>query len=341
MFEIHAPGIDTEQVIRAVDERIGLNKSFNEESERIRKLTFSPGYHVGEANHKAAVAAELFERPVAIPDFKNRSWFLRGPFRRIALAVFNITSQIYEKLSENRVQAFYNVSYEIISLNYRQKQFQEIIAGILEENLQLRNEMRELANGKNTLTTRDRIPKSLPEEDFAIGESSERLIKKWLKITSDKINDKILVVDDDFGHFSNHLKLNACNNLSLNTSNYFSFLYLKYNIGLDVVNATPDEFLILNNNSKYPMIAVPNLSQLNGRKRLFLDMLCESISDGGVILLRWIGKSKNEIFCADNIPEINKNALKDFFLEKSFQLVEEYKSEKFSENSFEWVLQKS
>lgn len=341
MFEIHAPGVDTEKITRAVDERISLNKSFSEESERIRKLTFSPGYHVEDGNHKAAVAAELFERPVSIPEFKNRNWFLRGPFRRMALVIFNIISQIYEKLSENRVQAFYNIAYEIVSLNYRQKQLREIISSVMEENLQLRNEVRELINEKNNLHFQEHIPRSLPEENTAVGESTERLIKKWLEIAPSNMKDNILVIDDNFGHFSTHLKLNACNNLSINTNNYFAFLYLKHKAGLNVLNAAADEFLTLKRSTKYSMVAIPDLSRLNGRSRLFLDLLCESIKDEGVVILRWIGELKSEIFCTDKISEINKDALKKFFSDRSFRLIDEYKSEKFSENSFEWLLQKN
>ena len=119
-FHIHAPGLDERALLEAVEERIQTRALDAAEIEHVRTVSFAPVSPSFDLSFDAAATTELFERPVAAPDFSSRKYaLLRGPLRWFARRLFLLWQQIFGKLSQNRVQAFYNIAHEIISLNQR------------------------------------------------------------------------------------------------------------------------------------------------------------------------------------------------------------------------------
>lgn len=116
---IEIPELDSEEVLRELERRVRSRGYNPEEVERIKKLNFAPtpstmrGFDPG-------FTAELFENAVSPPNFSNPKYrFLRGPLRILARLIFPFLSQLFDKLSENKIQAFYNVVHELIALQYR------------------------------------------------------------------------------------------------------------------------------------------------------------------------------------------------------------------------------
>ena len=115
-FHIHAPGLDERALLAAVEERIQTRALDAAEIEHVRTVSFAPVSPSFDLSFDAAATTELFERPVAAPDFSSRKYaLLRGPLRWFARRLF----LLWQQISQNRVQAFYNIAHEIISLNQR------------------------------------------------------------------------------------------------------------------------------------------------------------------------------------------------------------------------------
>ncbi|MCE9599891.1 MAG: hypothetical protein K8S54_18170 [Spirochaetia bacterium] len=114
MFEIHAPGVDSDSINQKVIDRAAV--SGKRDSERIASMSLSPLLS-GRRGFDASATCELFDRPVPMPDF--RSWkfrFIRGPLRPLALRVYKALSQIFARMSENKAQAFYDAVYEVVDI---------------------------------------------------------------------------------------------------------------------------------------------------------------------------------------------------------------------------------
>ncbi len=97
---------------------------------RVDALSLSP-LDSGKWGFDAAATSELFEKQVPPPDF--RSWkfrFIRGPLKPLARYFYKLIAQMFDRMSENKTQAFYNVVHELADLRRENAQLKERIANL-------------------------------------------------------------------------------------------------------------------------------------------------------------------------------------------------------------------
>ena len=116
-FEIHAPRISEEELEAIIRRRLAGRKLDPAEVERVESLNFSPLSSVGMKGFDPAETADLFERSATVPNFRSGKFrWLRGPLGGLARWVYRLCSTLMDKLSEHKVEAFYNVIGELIFL---------------------------------------------------------------------------------------------------------------------------------------------------------------------------------------------------------------------------------
>jgi len=115
VFDIHAPGVDGDAINRKIEERARVHAD-NREAERVASISLSPLIS-GRRGFDASANCELFDRPVPPPDFKSWKYrFIRGPLKPLARKIYIVLAQIFERMSENKTQAYCNSVFEIVDL---------------------------------------------------------------------------------------------------------------------------------------------------------------------------------------------------------------------------------
>ncbi|HNJ05477.1 MAG TPA: hypothetical protein PLB73_14555 [Leptospiraceae bacterium] len=97
---------------------------------RVDSLSLSP-LDSGKWGFDAAATSELFQKPVPAPDF--RSWkfrFIRGPLKPLARKIYVTLAQMFDRMSENKTQAFYDVVHELADLRRENAQLKERIQAL-------------------------------------------------------------------------------------------------------------------------------------------------------------------------------------------------------------------
>lgn len=116
-FEIHAPRISEEELEAIIRRRLAGRKLDPAEIQRVEGLNFSPLSGAGMKGFDPAETADLFERSATVPNFRSGKFrWLKGPLAGLARRVYKMCSTLMDKLSEHKVEAFYNVIGELIFL---------------------------------------------------------------------------------------------------------------------------------------------------------------------------------------------------------------------------------
>ncbi|MBU42976.1 MAG: hypothetical protein CMN76_07155 [Spirochaetaceae bacterium] len=116
-FEIHAPRISEEELEAIIRRRLASRNLDPAEIERVESLSFSPLSGAGMKGFDPAETADLFERSATVPNFRSGKFrWLKGPLAGLARWVYRMSSALMDKLSEHKVEAFYNVIGELIFL---------------------------------------------------------------------------------------------------------------------------------------------------------------------------------------------------------------------------------
>ncbi|MBI3395778.1 MAG: hypothetical protein HY042_08085 [Spirochaetia bacterium] len=135
-FHIHAPGADVETIGARAE---SMARSIPaEEKARVAALSFAPSSRT-DTPFDAFDTGELFERPVELPDFQSKKYrWVKGPLRWFAHVFFRFISVVYDKLSENKNTAFYQIVQEVVALKHRVLQLQEQVEILEKQNAALK-----------------------------------------------------------------------------------------------------------------------------------------------------------------------------------------------------------
>tara|TARA_B100001939_G_scaffold344557_1_gene359228 strand:- start:22731 stop:23621 length:891 start_codon:yes stop_codon:yes gene_type:complete len=116
-FEIHAPRISEEELEAIIRRRLASRNLDPAEIERVESLSFSPLSGTGMKGFDPAETADLFERSATVPNFRSGKFrWLKGPLAGLARWIYRMSSALMDKLSEHKIEAFYNVIGELIFL---------------------------------------------------------------------------------------------------------------------------------------------------------------------------------------------------------------------------------
>lgn len=304
-FEIHAPGIDSEDLLKRVEESARSRGYDPAEIERIRDLSFTPVSPGSGRGFDPILTSELLERPVTRPDFTSRKFrLLRLPLiNRVASRVFELLVQIHTKLDENRVQAFYNVIHELIAINYRYDRLHRRFDDVLTENLQLRGRLEEMlvrvgedwpdqpladqpSADRRSAENRVPDPAVVPEIDPEIRTRNERLLETISMLFPRKSDAVIFCVDDEWGHFAFELRSLGFQKVSVNTPDLLQRMYMDRVRGLAVVGFSAESALASCSDNSQDLISLLNLGDGTGRPEIIVSLAIKKLKPGGHLVLR-------------------------------------------------------
>jgi len=131
-FEIHASGVDSQQVEKELERSLRRRRHSRQEIEFIKNLSFQPAPAENLKAFDAALTTELYDRPSSLPVFSRIR--LPGILRPMARRLYALLRTLYVRLGEYKQQAFYNVVHELLAIDYRlknQARQLEALAGLL------------------------------------------------------------------------------------------------------------------------------------------------------------------------------------------------------------------
>lgn len=202
IFEIHAPGYDAQALSEDIERDLQSAPFDADDVRRVEQLNFAPVTPAGERGFDPALTAELFEQRVVTPDFRSRKFrFIRGPLRALASALFRFLVQLNEKLSENKVQAFYHVVHELIALSHRYERLQARFGEVQEELYRLRAERGASAQSGSQLDASSDT--TLPEPDPATVRANSALA---MTVSEHLSAGAALALDDKWAFFAHELR---------------------------------------------------------------------------------------------------------------------------------------
>ncbi|MCB1164690.1 MAG: hypothetical protein KDK33_00960 [Leptospiraceae bacterium] len=129
-FEIHAPRISEQELETIIRRRLEQRNLDPEEVRKVESLNFAPLSSFATRGFDPAETADLFERSATVPGFRSGKFrWLKGPLGWVARRVYLMSSLLMDKLSEHKVEAFYNVIGELIFLRRQVAQLQNRLSG--------------------------------------------------------------------------------------------------------------------------------------------------------------------------------------------------------------------
>ena len=282
IFEIHAAGVDSTRITAEIEKDL-LDAGFDPaEVRQVQELSFAPVSPAGDGGFDPALTAELFERPVAIPDFRSRKYrFIRGPLRSLAGGLFRLLVQVDEKLSENKVLSFYHVVHELISLSHRFEKLQAQFSLLQEERLR---EKAVAANGSGSppaafRPTADQLP--VPPSETA--RRNERLSAELAALLA---SGSALVLDDAWGHFAAALQKSGFS-VECAQADYFRARATGDARGFASHAADCNTALLSVAPGRLDLVALVELERLSGEPEFLPELLASRVAPGGIVALRW------------------------------------------------------
>ncbi|MCB1175849.1 MAG: hypothetical protein KDK39_19900, partial [Leptospiraceae bacterium] len=126
-FTIHAPGVDTDALHKQMETTLAGQNWTESGIERISALDFSPVNAAEQFGFDPALTSELFERQSDVPDLDSRKYrFLFWPVRGLVRRILEYLNQWLDRSNRHKVQAFYNVVYELLYQRHRLAQMQDL-----------------------------------------------------------------------------------------------------------------------------------------------------------------------------------------------------------------------
>ena len=338
IFEINAAGIDTERLKREIEEQVNARGYDPAEVERIRNLSFTPVSPAGGRGFDPAITSELFELPVATPDFQSRKFrYLKGPLKWLAGRLFRALVQINDKLSENKIQAFYNVVHELIAINYRYDKLQSRFETVLEENLKLRGRLEELNAARGMqLPSAENIPQLEP----ARARRNARLIERIQQELKPEERTSALCLDDAWGHYAFEMQNMGFLDVSLNVADPLQRQYIKIVRGLEARLASADACLAACPDQSLSLLTVMDLAGMTGIPDEIPGLAAKKLKPGGYIMLVADGARLDSPFSRNPVWRIDAEKLQELFEAFGFSPVI-MQDEESSDGGFALILKKN
>ncbi len=284
LFEIHVPGIDPEKLALELEKNFQSRSYDPIEVERVKNLSFTPVSPSGLTGFDPALTSDLYESPVLPPDFSSNKYrYLIGPLKIVARRLFNFFSHLFDKLSENKIQAFYNVVHELIALNYRHKILTEKFDIVLSEYLNLRAKFDSLkhdGNGSSRESASVTAGALIPPAGLSYSDTADTLAL----LKGIKNDERILLLDDRWGSLSVEIRRMGFSKIHLNAAEPGQYLFLAARKENTVSAAAADVMLSGEKDSSLQMIALPDLSNCSGSAEVVPSLAAQKLAPGGYLL---------------------------------------------------------
>ncbi len=279
IFEIHAAGLDANAVQADIEQELRAQALDPALVRRVEELSFTPVAPTTDGGFDPALTAELFEHPVALPDFRSRKYrFVRGPLRALANALFRLLVQVDEKLSENKVQSFHHVVHELIRLSHRFESLLSRYALLEEEVLALR-----AAGGRGVRPVKSAAPEELPPPPSELARRHEELASELSALLE---RGSALTLDDAWGHFAHSLERVgfsvACSMPEESRAGVAAAAR-----SFEVAGVESTSALLGRAVGSLHLVTHLALENLSGDGELFIELLGSRVAPGGVALLCW------------------------------------------------------
>jgi hypothetical protein len=353
IFEIHAADLDAPARLRIIE---SIEASVEErgydpaEVERIRQLSFTPVPPAREYGFDPAATTELFERPVAAPDFNSPKFArFRGPFKTLARVSFRFFSSLHDKLNQNKIQAFYNAVHEIIALNYRQERLRAQVDGLIRENIQLRSLLAAAGVTRNRLDeageTRSDLADTLPLTAApAVLEATNRELALELRELlaaegGPSSRRPILLLDDHGGYLARQIVQQGFRDLHINVMDTVRYLQLRENLP-GVIHGTPDALLAEREESSLAAVLIPDLGRLTIDPDTLPELISRKLAPGGLLFFRMNRGLKAAPFSPLLQCDADLVALRELCTALGFRTLRESLPAGLRDGSFELLVQK-
>lgn len=276
LFNIHAPGIDTRELLDRIETEVSNGNLSTVDARRVLDLNLAPDSPANELAFDAALTSELFERPMPAPDLKSTKYrWVQGPLRVLAEIIYKRMSQLFDRLSRNKTQAFYNVVHELIALRHRQELLE------LSQHDTLLTLHNSLVPDKKIQTISPPAGIRVPELPIAI--------KTFYQETSQSIQARgaqhVALLDDHFGHMLHYLRKAGVPQIYSHSMAPRMLKLHQPEIGLRVVYGNADPLLLDLTHGSIDTICVLDLARYSGSPELLGGSLAHVLRSGGQAIL--------------------------------------------------------
>ena len=340
---------------RQVEERVRSRNYDPDELERINNLSFTPVSPSDPRGFDPALTSELFERPVAIPDFTSRKFrYLRGPLKRLARRIFKLLAQVNDKLAENKIQAFYNLVHELIAMNYRHNKLQNRFDLVLRENLRLRerleralesvssaSEAPSFEGGTMVIPEPHPVLRTLDQAllDRLYGDEGENLTGES-GITGDT-RESALCLNDEWGYLAFEVKSRGFQDVRINLNDALQCAYVKKVRGLTAEYTRPDSLLVSRPADGADLILMTDLENVSRGAESLPELWVSRLREGGHLVLRVNRGLAESAFGRHSAYRVEQARLVETLTSLGLSLIYEGTPPELQEGSFELILRKN
>ena len=347
IFEIHATDVDTREVLERIEARVAQRGDDPAEVEWVRQLSFTPVPPAREYGFDPAGVTELFERPVAAPDFNSPKFArFRGPLKWVARVLFRFFSNLHDKLNQNKIHAFYNVVHELIAVNYRHERLLERFEHLQRENYALRdragaadlNPNNDSINSMNANDTLDTLPLA---PVAATLESLNREVVATLRglVPGAGVDHPVVLLDDHGGGLARELTHAGLRQLRINCVDAREYLQLHHNLP-GVVRAEPDVLLAGQDDASLAAVLIPDLGRFSVEPNALPELVLRKLIPGGVAYFRLQRGLVGAPFAPVLRCDADQAALRRLCESIGFRIIQESRPEGLREGSFDLLAQK-
>lgn len=317
-FQINSPDIDSAELLQKVEQRLTTLQVDAAEIEWVRSLSYRPDMFQGGSAFDPAETSELFERPVRVPDFKNRKFrFLPGPIRKVIGSLFRLFLKLDTKLSENRTEAFYNVIHALIALDHKYRDLRLQMMSLASENQKLRNLIsrhdHHIFNSADTATDTGRPILSsndgMKEPDLA--EEYRELMGHCAQYEA----PAVVLDSPEFATLLESSRLPVFSNCLLDSKQKARQFETGQNFDSSIANMPADLFLYSLEDSLSGMIVIPDVQNLSGTVESLPELIVDKLAPNGACIIR-IKASQESPLRRNRLIEFDREALEAYFLSR-------------------------
>lgn len=129
LFKVSNMNLDAKEIMREIESRIRIRSIDKEELEKILKQKIHSDINsIGFRAFDPAYTANLYEKGISPPKFTNpKLWFIKGPIKWFVVKLIQGYGFLDQKLSRNKVKAFYSVLHELIALRRKVEELEKEI----------------------------------------------------------------------------------------------------------------------------------------------------------------------------------------------------------------------
>lgn len=348
IFEIHAANVDTREILDRIEARLAERGYDPQDVERVRRLSFTPVPPAREYGFDPAAVTELFERPVAAPNFSSPKFArFRGPMKWLARVLFQFFSNLHDKLNQNKIQAFYNVVHELIAVNYRYERLLERLEHLQRENRGLRADEQRPDASREADQSDPETSVSLAIDTLPLApvhavfeQLNREVTASIMKLSPDVgATSLIFILDDHDGGLSRELAQAGLRQLRVNVSAPDEFLQLHRNLQ-GVVQSPPDLLLADAEDGSVGAVLIPDLGRFSIEPDGLPELAYRKLGTDGILYIRMQRGRSDSAFSPMLRCDADPIALHRLCESIGFRVIEEGRPVGLREGSFELLAQK-